>query len=210
MATRDSYLHIAHRRYFIPCSTDSNLLIFGATSEAKVILMARIRPARTCRTPNSQSWSRFSRAKPKKNYVRAMPRTSLIVFNMGKTSDSYDLQLDLCPNQPIQLRSNSLESARQVANKYLEREIMQDYMFKVLVYPHNVIREHKMAQGAGADRISRGMSQAFGRPVSIAARIREGQPVFMIRTMKQHRQKAVEALRRASTKLSGTYKIKAS
>ena len=57
-------------------------------------------------------------------------------------------------------------------------------MFKVLVYPHNVIREHKMAVGAGADRISRGMSQAFGRPISVAARIKKGQPIFMIKTMK--------------------------
>ena len=83
-------------------------------------------------------------------------------------------------------------------------------MFKVLVYPHNVIREHKMATGAGADRISRGMSQAFGRPVSVAARIREGQPIFIIRTMKANRNVAVAAYKRATSKLSGTYKIKAS
>jgi large subunit ribosomal protein L10e len=51
----------------------------------------------------------------------------------------------------------------------LRRGIPQGYSFKVLVYPHNVIREHKMAQGAGADRISRGMSQAFGRPMFVAA-----------------------------------------
>jgi large subunit ribosomal protein L10e len=170
--------------------------------------MARIRPARTCRTPNSQSWARYSLKTPKKNYIRALPRTSLIVFNMGKAREGYDMELCLCPTQPIQLRSNALESARQVANKYLESEIMQDYDFRVRVYPHNVIREHKMATGAGADRISRGMSQAFGRPVSVAARIRAGQPVFVIKTMKQHRAMAVEALRRASTKLSGTYKIK--
>lgn len=172
--------------------------------------MARIRPARTMRTPNSQAWSRYSLKKPKKNYVRAMPRTSLMVFNMGNAKGTYDLELALTPNQPIQLRSNALESARQVANKHLERELTATgYMFKVLVYPHNVIREHKMATGAGADRISRGMSQAFGRPVSIAARIREGQPIFIIRTMAVNRPVAVEAYRRARSKLSGTYKVKA-
>ena len=170
--------------------------------------MARLRPARTCRTPNSQSWARYSLKKPKKNYVRALPRTSLIVFNMGKISSTYDFELTLRPEQPIQLRSNALESARQVANKHLERELAQEYSFRVLVYPHNVIREHKMATGAGADRISRGMSQAFGRPVSVAARIREGQPIFIIKTMKAHKDVAVEALKRASSKLSGTYKIR--
>lgn len=171
--------------------------------------MARIRPARTMRTPNSQPWARYSLKKPKKNYVRAMPRTSLMVFNMGNAKGVYDLELKLTPNQPIQLRSNALESARQVANKYLERELASEYMFRVLVYPHNVIREHKMATGAGADRISRGMSQAFGRPVSIAARIREGQPIFVIRTNAANRNVAVAAYKRAMSKLSGTYKIKA-
>ena len=171
--------------------------------------MARIRPARTCRNPNSQAWARYSLKKPRKNYVRALPRTSLIVFNMGTPSSSYDLELTLRPEQPIQLRSNALESARLVTNKYLERELAQEYMFKVLVYPHNVIREHKMAQGAGADRMSRGMSQAFGRPVSVAARIREGQPIFAVRTLKKNRQVAVLALRRAMAKLSGTYRIRA-
>ena len=146
--------------------------------------------------------------KPRKNYVRAMPRTSLIVFNMGNAKGAYDLELRLTPETPIQLRSNALESARQVANKHLEREIANEYMFKVLVYPHNVIREHKMATGAGADRISRGMSQAFGRPVSVAARIREGQPIFVIRTMKANRAVAVAAFKRAASKLSGTYKVK--
>jgi large subunit ribosomal protein L10e len=161
------------------------------------------------RTPNSQAWSRYSLKKPRKNYVRAMPRTSLMVFNMGNAKGVYDLELKLTPNQPIQLRSNALESARQVANKHLERELANEYMFRVLVYPHNVIREHKMATGAGADRISRGMSQAFGRPVSVAARIREGQPIFIIRTNAANRNVAVAAYKRAMSKLSGTYKIKA-
>jgi len=170
--------------------------------------MARIRPARTMRTPNSQSWARYSLKKPRKNYIRALPHTSLLVFNMGTEKTTYDLELTLVPEQPIQLRSNALEAARQVANKYLEVEIPLQFSFRVLVYPHNVIREHKMATGAGADRISRGMSQAFGRPVSVAARIREGQPIFMIRTNNVNKAVALAAFKRAASKLSGTYKVK--
>jgi large subunit ribosomal protein L10e len=173
-------------------------------------VMARIRPARTMRNPNSQAWARYSLRKPRKNYVRALPHTSLLVFNMGTNKTTYDLEVNLCPEQPIQLRSNALEAARQIANKYLETEIPLEFSFKVLVYPHNVIREHKMASGAGADRISRGMSLAFGRPSMVAARIRKGQPVLKIMTLKKHRKVALEAFRRASSKLSGTYKIKAS
>jgi large subunit ribosomal protein L10e len=161
------------------------------------------------RNPNSQAWARYSLKKPRKNYVRALPHTSLLVFNMGVRKDTYDLRVTLNTEGPIQIRSNSIESARQAINKYLETEIPQGYSFKVLVYPHNVIREHKMATGAGADRISRGMSQAFGRPTFIAARMRRGQPVFEIMTMKGNKKVAYEAYRRAISKLSGTYKVRA-
>ncbi|MDE1856450.1 MAG: 50S ribosomal protein L16 [Candidatus Micrarchaeota archaeon] len=171
--------------------------------------MARLRPARTMRTPNSQAWARYSLRRPKKNYVRAMPSKKLLIFNMGKRKPDYDLTVTLNAKQPIQLRANSLEAARMVANKYMETNVPENYFFKVLVYPHNVIREHKMASGAGADRISRGMSLAFGRPVSLAARLREGQAVFMIRAQKQHRDIAVHAMKRAASKLSGLYKITA-
>ena len=139
-----------------------------------VFVMARLRPARTCRTPNSQAWARYSLRRPKKNYVRALPHTSLLVFKMGADSGDYDMEATLDTNVAVQLRSNSLEAARQVANKYLEANIPNMYCFIVKAYPHNVIREHKMAVGAGADRISQGMSHAFGRPVSIAARLRPG------------------------------------
>jgi len=172
--------------------------------------MARLRPARTFRDLRSQAWARYSLKKPRKNYVRALPHTSLLIFNMGADKEEYQLELKLTSNSPIQLRSNALEAARQVANKYLEANIPQEYMLKVLVYPHNVIREHKMATGAGADRVSQGMSLAFGRPTAVAARIRQGQPIFLLKTTIENKKVAVHALKRAMSKLSGTYKIKAS
>lgn len=169
--------------------------------------MARLRPAYTFRTPNSQAWSRYSRKKPKKNYVRALPRRSIIVFNMGKDNEAFDTTMTLNATEKVQIRSNSLESARQITNRYLENQIPGEYYFRVLVFPHNVIREHRMAQGAGADRISQGMSMAFGTPVSVAARISAKQPVFMIRTNKKNIPFVKEAYRRAGTKMSSLYKI---
>ena len=67
---------------------------------------------------------------------------------------------------------------------------------KLLVYPHNVIREHKMASGAGADRVSRGMSLAFGKPISVAARLKPKQHVFMIKTSSANKQIAVDAMKK--------------
>ena len=168
--------------------------------------MARIRPARTFRNIDPQAWTRYSQKKPRKNYVRAMPHTSLLVFKMGTENKNYDLQLKLNVQEPIQLRSNSLEAARQIANRYLENNIPGNFLLRVLVYPHIVIREHKMASGAGADRISQGMNNAFGKPTGIAARMKKGQSVFMIATMKHNLPHAKEAFRRAASKLSGHYK----
>ncbi|MGC8571923.1 MAG: 50S ribosomal protein L16 [Candidatus Micrarchaeia archaeon] len=169
--------------------------------------MARLRPARTCRKPNSQSWARYSQKKPRKNYIRALPHTSIQIFDMGKDKPEYDFISYLTTNESIQLRSNALEAARTVAHKFLDSKIPEAYYMKLLVYPHNVIREHKMASGAGADRVSRGMSLAFGKPISVAARLRPNQHVFLIKTNQANKEIAIDALKRASAKLSGTYYI---
>ncbi len=167
----------------------------------------KLRPARTMRSLASQSWSRYSVKKPKKNYVKALPHTSLLIFRMGVDKPTYDLHLMLTSNQYVQLRSNSLESARLVANKLLERELLGNYFLRVVPYPHNVIREKKRATGAGADRLSQGMSMSFGKPISIAARLNRGQTVFEVKTSRQSRNIARQALVRAAAKLSGTYTV---
>ena len=61
--------------------------------------------------------------------------------------------------------------------------------------------------GAGADRLSKGMKKAFGRPVGLAARIYEGTRIFLIEIEDKYAKYAEEALRRASHKLSGKYYI---
>ncbi|MEM0074463.1 MAG: 50S ribosomal protein L16 [Candidatus Micrarchaeaceae archaeon] len=168
----------------------------------------KIRPGRSIRnSKSSQPWTRYSVKKPKKNYIKALPRTSLLIFTMGTDKSDYDLEFGLVAKQDIQLRSNALEAARQVANKYLEREIPGNYFFKIVPYPHQVIREKKFATGAGADRLSQGMSMTFGKPIGVAARVKSGDHVFILKTTSANRKIAKEALERAAKKLSGTYGI---
>ncbi len=169
--------------------------------------MSRLRPARTYRDMSQQPWARFSKRKPKKSFVKARPYTRLIVFNMGKDKEEYTFTATLNAKYYIQLRSNTLESARIETNRYLNTNIPNNFYFKVLVYPHNVIREHKMGTTAGADRLSRGMIHAYGKAVSVAARIKAEQPVLMVKTRKENEKVVREALTRASKKLSGLYKV---
>ncbi len=169
----------------------------------------RIRPARAVRSMHAtQPWSRYSISKPRKNYVKSMPHTSLLIFNMGKNKKGLDLVATLESEQDVQLRSNALEAARQVSNKHLERELQDNYHMRVITFPHHVIREKKMATGAGADRISKGMTLAFGKASSVAARVHKGQKVFEVKVVSAKRDVAMLALKRAASKLSGTYKIR--
>lgn len=170
--------------------------------------MARIRPGRAVRTINSQAWSRYSVKKPRKNFIKALPHTSLLIFNMGNKKASFEITMKLVAENNVRLRSNALEASRQVTNKYLEREIPGQYSLRIVPYPHNVIREKKFATGAGADRISQGMTLSFGRPTAVAARVFAGDTVYELKTLASKRSVGVVALKRAAAKLSGTYKIK--
>ncbi len=167
----------------------------------------KLRPARSVRSIRSQAWARYSVKKPRKNYIKALPHTSLLIFKMGVSKPNYDLYLTLVSDQDVQIRSNSLEAARQVSNKYLERELINNYFLKLRPYPHNVVREKKRATGAGADRISQGMSLSFGSPSSVAARVKRGQIIFELSTVASAKNVAREALNRAAKKMSGTYTI---
>jgi len=169
-----------------------------------------LRPARCSRIPNKQAWARFSRKTPRKSFVKAMPHNSLNVFNMGNMKGKFDTMIDLVSLGAVQVRDNSLESARQAANKYLEKNAINNYFLRVLVYPHNVIRENKMIAGAGADRMQKGMRQAYGRPMDIAARIAEDQSIFRLLINKKDMALANESFRRAMLKLPGRFTMKVS
>ncbi|MEM0124425.1 MAG: 50S ribosomal protein L16 [Candidatus Micrarchaeaceae archaeon] len=170
----------------------------------------KIRPARTTRKLNSQAWARYSKRKPKKNFIKALPRNSLHIFQMGVMKPDYNLMMRLNANDDVQLRSNAIEAARQAANKYLEKSLTGNYFLRVNIYPHNVLREKRMASGAGADRISQGMTLAFGTPTAVAARVKKGQTVFELMINESKKEIGLEALRRSSKKLSGTYTIEKS
>ncbi|MEM2963081.1 MAG: 50S ribosomal protein L16 [Candidatus Anstonellales archaeon] len=166
-----------------------------------------LRPARTCRSIKKVAWTRYSKSTPKKSYIKAMPHLSLHVYKMGKDSDSYNIQYDFVAKQPVQLRDNAIEASRQAVNKYLEKVMRDQYLFHVLVFPHQVLRENKMIAGAGADRLQKGMRMAFGRTTDRAARLYPGQSLFRIMTTKDKEDAVLEAFRRARCKVSGKFVV---
>ena len=167
-----------------------------------------LRPARTCRTLNKVPWTRYSKRKPAKNYIKAMPHNSVQLFVMGNPKKSYDLRMDLVADEDVQIRDCALESGRQAVNKYVETRLPGAYLLKVRVYPHNVLRENKMILGAGADRLQKGMRLAYGRPSDRAARVHANQPIFTLLIEGKNRKLANEAYRCARLKMPGKFSVR--
>ncbi len=165
-----------------------------------------LRPGRTTRKLE-RPWTRVSKKKPRKSYVVGVPHPKIHVFEMGNRDKKFDTHLWLIADHSVQIRDNALESSRVVTNKFLERKIPENYFFKILVFPHHVLREHSLATGAGADRFSSGMRKAFGKPSGRAARIMKGQRIMALRLDKKNLDIGRLALKRATKKLPVHCKI---
>ena len=138
----------------------------------------------------------------RKDYIPGIPPPKIQKFTMGNPHATYDYVLEVYVEEKGQIRHNALEAARVMVHKYLSSTIGDtNYLFRVRVYPHHVLRENKMMAFAGADRLQEGMRQAFGKPVGTAARVFPGQAVLEVRVRKEHLDHAKEALRIGASKL---------
>ena len=165
-----------------------------------------LRPGRTTKELE-RPYTRVSRSKPKKSYVVGVPFPKTHQFEMGSKQGDYNIKLNLISKEGAQIRDNALEASRIVTTKFLEVKLGANYFFKLLAYPHHVIREHSIAQGAGADRFSQGMRHNFGHPITTAIQVRKGKRIMTVLVNKQHFDIAKAALRRASLKLPVTTRV---
>ncbi len=163
-----------------------------------------LRPARTVREYQGQIWTRTSQKTPRKSFIKGAPKPKVRQYNMG-VDKFYERQVSLKASEPVQLRDNAMEAARQVAVKYFEKHLPNRYFMTITKYPHVVIREHSALGVAGADRISKGMKRAFGRPKGRLARIKRGEFIFNVRVNAADVPEVKEAFKRAKIKMSGRY-----
>jgi large subunit ribosomal protein L10e len=155
-----------------------------------------LRPAKAYRYFSGPAYAR-------KEFVKGVPDIRVTFFDMGNPNGNFQIELSLISLETGQIRHNALEAARVAANRLLEIQAGKDnYHFKLRVYPHQVLRENPMAMGAGADRVSDGMRQSFGRPIGTAARVSAGQKLMTIKVTKDFAALAKEAVRRARSKIS--------
>ncbi len=136
-----------------------------------------------------------------KKFAPGAPNPKVARFTTGKSRSDYDFSLRLRSKGRLQIRHNALEAARVAANKKLTLVGEENYLLKVVVYPHLVLRENKMIATAGADRLQEGMRKAFGKPIGLAARVEIDSVILELNVKAENLEKAKEALEAASSKL---------
>ena len=166
-----------------------------------------LRPGRTVRA-KKRPYTRVSKKVPRKSYVVGVPFPKTHQFEMGNREGSFDTILYLLAERGVRIRDQAIEAARVVSHKFLERTLgSSNYFFKILVYPHDVIREKPIATGAGADRYSQGMRLSFGKPVGTAVQTYPGQKLVELRINKENLNTGKEALRKFGLKISTPVRI---
>jgi large subunit ribosomal protein L10e len=137
----------------------------------------------------------------RKEYIRGSPPPKITKFTMGDTKAKFTYQALLIAQEGAQVRHNALEAARVATNRVLIDKLGNNYMLKIVPYPHVILRENKMIFGAHADRLQDGMRKAFGKPVGTAARVKPNQPIIEVGVNENGLEVTKEALRRGQNKL---------
>ncbi|MFC1728610.1 50S ribosomal protein L16 [Nanoarchaeota archaeon] len=137
-----------------------------------------------------------------KSYIKVNPVKKIVRFDMGNLKKKFAYTLSLISKKDLQIRDTAIESGRQTSNRAIEKIAgKSEYFLKIRVYPHHILRENPLAAGAGADRMSTGMSGAFGKAIGSAARVFKGQTICQLSVNKEHLPTARDALRKFSHKM---------
>ena len=157
--------------------------------------MAGRKPARMYRQVKSQSYTR-------RESMGGVPHSRIAQFEMGNKKGDFPVEMNLIAEGACQIKHTALEAARIAANRYIQKRAGSlGYFLKINTYPHEVLRENKLATGAGADRVSSGMRAAFGKAVGTAARVKSGQRLMTIRVNRANFYDAKKALWKAGLKV---------
>jgi large subunit ribosomal protein L10e len=147
----------------------------------------------------------------RREYITGIPGSKVAQYKMGDRDtepEEYPVQISLSVEEECQIRHGALEASRLSANRHLLKEVGQEnYKMILRKFPHHVLRENKQATGAGADRVSDGMRQSFGKVVGTAARVSKGDRVFTAWCEVEDAPVVKDALRRAYNKISPPCRI---
>ncbi len=142
-----------------------------------------VRKAAAYSKMHNRPYTRKSKSKSK-SYIKVIPHNKIVKYSSGNHKAYNEgkllFVLRLIADEDILIRDIALEAGRMSLNKNLEKSLPNKFYFWVKVYPHHILRNNKTAAGAGADRLSTGMTHSFGVVEGRAARVAKGQQIFMV------------------------------
>lgn len=164
-----------------------------------------LRKALTYSKKYARPYTRTSRVKGKA-YIKVVPNNKVVKYNLGNQKaymeGKFPLKLVMVSEEHAQIRDNAIEASRMLLTKQLDEHLPGTYFLEVKIHPHHILRNNKTAAGAGADRMSTGMSRSFGDIEGRAALVRAGQPLFIIYCIDENAARVVrEAYRMTKAKL---------
>lgn len=131
-------------------------------------------------------FTRTSRSKAKA-YIKVVPHSKIAKYTGGNHEDfgagKHMFSVKVISEQKCLVRDNALESVRMQLIKLLDEKVPGKYYLRMMVHPHHLLRENKTAAGAGADRISTGMTQAYGVVIGRAAIVKPGETIAIVSTI---------------------------
>jgi len=138
----------------------------------------------------------------RREYVTRIPDSRIVKFTMGNPAKKFEAKIRLVTLKSGQIRNQALEAARIAANRYLELHLgRSNYKFKIIPYPHQILRTKKRTMVAQADRFQEGMKLAYGSPAGVAARMKKRKTVLTVEVMEKDVQIGRDALKRGADKL---------
>lgn len=120
----------------------------------------------------------YTRREYIKRYIDVPEGLKKIVF--GNTKKKFPLTVKLVSNKDGQVSAEALNSARMTISRDLKNIGEDKYCLRLTAYPHHVSRSHGLIGVAKAERIAKGMKEAFGFPERRMAQIYVGKSIFEI------------------------------
>ncbi len=116
----------------------------------------------------------------RREYVRGGADPKITRFDSGNREKlDWEVKIGMLANRNVNISHFALEAIRVNVNRRLIKKIgRQNFHLKIRSHPYYMFREHAMMSFAGADRLSSGMRNGFGRPVGRCARTKAGNMIM--------------------------------
>lgn len=138
---------------------------------------------------------------------RGAKGTQVVKFTVGTTGD-YTHELSLVALREKFVPEVVLESVRLALGHALADIKDRQYVFRILPYPHHILRTNKILGTAKAERISEGMRRSFGKSIGLkAAHVKKNQAIVKLWVYEEYLKLAKNALRIAKGKIGVPCKI---